>query len=113
MQDMRRNHPRFQGDHLAANLGLASRIDQLAQEKGVTAAQLALAWLLSRGPDIVPIPGVKSRSMIDDNARAAELDLTEVDCQALDAIAPHGGYGERFQSIDTHIGAESPEIAPP
>ncbi len=110
-QDMRAHHPRFQGQDFAANLELAEQVDRVAQAKGITPAQLALAWLLSRGPDIVPIPGVKGPSLVDDNARAAEVELTEEDLKTLDSIAPQGGHGARYQAIDTHIGAESPEIA--
>src|SRR6185369_8624417 len=73
--DWRRNHPRFQGENFGRNLELADRIRALAEAKGCTPAQLALAWLLSRGEDVVPIPGTRSAARLEENAAAVELRL--------------------------------------
>ena len=70
--DFRRTGPRFTGDNLEANLALAGKVEELAEEKGVTPAQLALAWVLAQGDDIVPIPGTKRRSYLEQNAAAAD-----------------------------------------
>ena len=77
--DFRRHHPRFQGENFQRNLELVQRIEQIAAEKQVTAGQLALAWVLSRGEDIVPIPGTKRRSYLEENVAAAEIELSEED----------------------------------
>ncbi len=95
--DTRRRHPRFQGANLQQNLGLVSRVTGLASDKGVTPAQLALAWLLHRGDDIVPIPGTRKPSRLDENAAAANIELSEADMAHLDEAAPVGaGAGERY-----------------
>ncbi len=73
--DFRRHHPRFQGENFKRNLELVERVEQIAQEKHVTAGQLALAWVLSRGEDIVPIPGTKRRSYLGENIAAADVEL--------------------------------------
>ena len=70
--DFRRNGPRFTGDNLEANLALAAKVEELAEEKGVTPAQLALAWVLAQGDDVVPIPGTKRRSYLEQNAAAVD-----------------------------------------
>ena len=77
--DFRRTGPRFTGANLEQNMQLASKVAQIAQDKGVTAAQLALAWVLSRGNDIVPIPGTKRRAYLEQNAQSTEVALTEDD----------------------------------
>jgi len=82
--DYRRFSPRFQGDNFQKNLDLVSRIEELAQAKGVTPAQLALAWVLAQGEDIVPIPGTKKVARIEENVAAAEVSLTQ---DELDEIA--------------------------
>src|SRR6202453_1495279 len=74
--DTRRNHPRFQGENFARNLQLVEKVKQLAKEKECTPSQLALAWLLAQGPDIIPIPGTKRRQFLEDNAGAANVKLT-------------------------------------
>jgi aryl-alcohol dehydrogenase-like predicted oxidoreductase len=95
--DSRRRHPRFQDENLAKNLGLVSRVTSLASEKGVTPAQLALAWLLHRGDDIVPIPGTTKITRLEENAAAAGIELTDADMAHLDEAAPLGaGAGERY-----------------
>jgi aryl-alcohol dehydrogenase-like predicted oxidoreductase len=86
--DFRRDHPRFQGDNLASNLALVERVRKLADEKGATPAQLAIAWLLAQGDDIVPIPGTKRRRWLEENVGALELRLGPDDLAAIDAAAP-------------------------
>jgi aryl-alcohol dehydrogenase-like predicted oxidoreductase len=93
--DYRRNSPRFQGENFEANLALADRIRELAQKRGCTPAQLALAWLLSQGPDIVPIPGTRKRSRLDENAAAVNLNLTEEEKRAIAAEIPQAA-GTRY-----------------
>jgi aryl-alcohol dehydrogenase-like predicted oxidoreductase len=95
--DWRRNNPRFQGDNFAKNLELVARIQRMAKEKNCTPAQLALAWLLAQGSDIVPIPGSRQRDRVEENAGAAEITLTRADLDALNAIAPRGvAAGSRY-----------------
>jgi aryl-alcohol dehydrogenase-like predicted oxidoreductase len=95
--DWRRGMPRFQGDNFAKNLELVEHITALAKAKGVTAAQLALAWVLARGEDIVPIPGTKRRSYLEDNLRAADITLTADELARIDTIAPAGvAVGTRY-----------------
>lgn len=86
--DWRRNNPRFQGENFQRNRALASRVQELARAKGCTPAQLALAWLLSRGDDIVPIPGSTRAERVEENARATGLALTRDEIAALDALGP-------------------------
>ena len=95
--DMRRaRFPRFADGNLEANLAIAARIGDIAAEKGVTAAQLALAWLLHQGPDIVPIPGTKRRVRLEENARAADLKLDGTDVARLEAaVSPDSVRGAR------------------
>jgi aryl-alcohol dehydrogenase-like predicted oxidoreductase len=88
--DYRRMSPRFQGENFEKNLELVARVQEIAKEKGVTASQLALAWTLAQGREIVPIPGTKRRNYLEENARAASLTLSPEDLKRLDEIAPHG-----------------------
>jgi len=88
--DYRRMSPRFQDDNFAKNLELVERIKQMAAAKGATASQLALAWVLARGNDIVPIPGTKRRKYLEENLAAVNVELTPQDLAQLDAIAPKG-----------------------
>jgi aryl-alcohol dehydrogenase-like predicted oxidoreductase len=88
--DWRRNNPRFQGENFERNLRLVARIEELAREKGCTPAQLALAWLLAQGPDIVPIPGSKHRQRLEENAAAVDVTLAKAELSELDEIAPKG-----------------------
>jgi aryl-alcohol dehydrogenase-like predicted oxidoreductase len=83
--DWRRNNPRFQGENLAHNLALVDAVNALAQQRGCTPAQLALAWLLSRGEQIVPIPGTRSSARLDENAAAAAIALTAQELRHIDA----------------------------
>jgi aryl-alcohol dehydrogenase-like predicted oxidoreductase len=89
--DFRKNHPRFSGENLDRNRRLADAVRELAEVKGCTPAQLALAWVLSRGDDVVPIPGTKRRSYLEQNAAAAEVELTADDLQRLDALGEAAG----------------------
>jgi aryl-alcohol dehydrogenase-like predicted oxidoreductase len=93
--DFRRTGPRFNGANLQANLRLADKVKELAAEKGVTPAQLAIAWLLARGDDIVPIPGTKRRSYLEQNAAAIDVELTADDLARIDADLPRTA-GERY-----------------
>jgi aryl-alcohol dehydrogenase-like predicted oxidoreductase len=95
--DYRRNHPRFQGENFQKNLDLVAKVKEMAREKGCTPSQLALAWLLALGPDIVPIPGTKRRKYLEENTRAADVALSAVDLRRLDAVAPLGvAAGPRY-----------------
>jgi aryl-alcohol dehydrogenase-like predicted oxidoreductase len=95
--DYRRNDPRFQGDNFDENSRIAARVLDLAKRKGATAAQVALAWLLGRGDDIVPIPGTKRRKYLEENVRGAELVLSAAENAELDAAAPRGATaGPRY-----------------
>jgi aryl-alcohol dehydrogenase-like predicted oxidoreductase len=95
--DWRHSSPRFQGENFQLNLDLVTKIEELAEKKKVKASQLALAWVLAQGDDIVPIPGTKRRSYLGENAAAAEIKLTQEELAALDAIAPRGAAkGERY-----------------
>ncbi len=81
--DFRRSGPRFTGENLKANQRLAAKVAEIAEEKGITPAQLALAWVLARGDDIVPIPGTKRRTYLEQNAAAAEIELSDDEFEAL------------------------------
>lgn len=89
-EDFRRNSPRFQGENFTRNLQLVDEVRAMAEQKGCTAGQLALAWVLARGADVVPIPGTKRRVYLEENVAACDLRLTEEDLARLDAIAPAG-----------------------
>ena len=98
--DSRRFHPRFQGENFAKNLHLVAKVRELAAAKRVTPSQLALAWVLARGDDIVPIPGTKRRSYLEENARALDISLTDEDLRAIDALAPKGvAAGTRYPEV--------------
>ncbi|MEU9289317.1 aldo/keto reductase [Streptomyces sp. NPDC048275] len=86
--DARRGAPRFQEVSLAANLSLVAELQKLAAELGVTAAQVSLAWVLAQGPDIVPVPGTKRRVYLDENIRAADLELTAQQLAAIEEAVP-------------------------
>ena len=95
--DNRRNHPRFQGENFSRNLALVERVRQIAAEKRCSPAQLALAWLLARGTDIVPIPGTKKRKYLEENVGALRVKLTPEDVRRIDEVAPKGiAAGERY-----------------
>jgi len=88
--DYRRNSPRFQGENFEKNLRLVRRVEEMAREKKRKPSQLALAWVLAQGEDIVPIPGTKRRSFLEENVAAVDLELNREDLRRLDEIFPHG-----------------------
>ncbi|CAH1193843.1 Aldo-keto reductase IolS [Paenibacillus auburnensis] len=95
--DYRRNSPRFQGDNFNKNLELVERIKQIAAEQEVQPSQLALAWLLAQGEDIVPIPGTKRTKYLEENVGALDIVLSEADLQRIDEVAPKGAAaGTRY-----------------
>jgi aryl-alcohol dehydrogenase-like predicted oxidoreductase len=95
--DYRRFSPRFQGENFQRNLALVERIRRMAEERGVTPAQLALAWVLAQGEDIVPIPGTKRSAYLEENAVASSISLSPEDLAGLDEIAPNGiAAGQRY-----------------
>jgi aryl-alcohol dehydrogenase-like predicted oxidoreductase len=95
--DMRRNLPRFQGENLDQNLKLVGHLEQMAAARQCTSSQLALAWLLAQGDDIVPIPGTKRRTYLESNAAAVNIHLTQDDRRALDqAFQPDAATGDRY-----------------
>jgi aryl-alcohol dehydrogenase-like predicted oxidoreductase len=95
--DIRRSHPRFQGQNFQRNLDLVARVQEMAREKGCTPAQLALAWVLAQGQDVVPIPGTKRRRYLEENAGALQVELSADDLARIDAVAPRGvAAGERY-----------------
>ncbi|MGZ4299942.1 MAG: aldo/keto reductase, partial [Solirubrobacteraceae bacterium] len=93
--DFRRHGPRFTGDNLDANLALARKVAEIAEAKGVTPAQLALAWVLAQGEDIVPIPGTKRREYLEQNAAAVDVELSAEDLARIDAEVPSAA-GDRY-----------------
>jgi len=98
--DWRRNNPRFQGDNFRRNLAMVDRVARVAARKGCTPAQLALAWVLAQGGDIVPIPGSKRRERLEENAAAADIRLTPEDLQEIDALLPPGmAAGTRYPEV--------------
>ena len=95
--DWRRTNPRFQGEQFQRNLAIADRIAELAREKGVTPAQLALAWVLAQREDIIPIPGTSSRQRLEENVRSVGAELTTQELNLLDEVAPKGAVaGDRY-----------------
>jgi aryl-alcohol dehydrogenase-like predicted oxidoreductase len=95
--DYRRNSPRFQGENFQKNLDLVAKIEEIARRKGSTPSQLALAWVLAQGDDIVPIPGTKRLGFLDENLGAANVSLTAEELRTIDAVLPAGAAaGERY-----------------
>jgi aryl-alcohol dehydrogenase-like predicted oxidoreductase len=93
--DFRRTQPRFQGENLEANRRIVAKLEEIAEEKGITSAQLALAWVLAQGEDIVPIPGTKRRKYLEENAAAAGIELSDEDLSRIDAELPEVA-GDRY-----------------
>ncbi len=98
--DRRRQFPRFQGGNFERNLELVERVTEIANEKGVSAGQLALAWVLHQGDDIVPIPGTKRRSYLEENAAAADITLSQEELDRIDKASPSGSAaGDRYPDM--------------
>jgi len=96
-EDYRRNSPRFQGENFQKNLDLVERVEEIAKRKQCSPAQLALAWLLAQGDDIVPIPGTKQRRYLEENIRSLEIELTPADLEQIEEVAPKGvAAGDRY-----------------
>jgi aryl-alcohol dehydrogenase-like predicted oxidoreductase len=95
--DYRRNSPRFQGEHFQKNLDLVAQVEQMAKEKGCTSGQLALAWVLAQGDDIIPIPGTKQRKYLEENVGALNVELTVDDLRRIEEVFPSGAAsGQRY-----------------
>jgi aryl-alcohol dehydrogenase-like predicted oxidoreductase len=100
--DFRRRGPRFQGENFQKNLDLVEKVEEIASEKGVTTSQLALAWVLAQGEDIVPIPGTKRVKYLEENVGAVDVELTEDDLRRLDEAFPKGvAAGDRYPDMST------------
>ena len=100
--DFRHRHPRFQDDNLTRNLELLGRLEEIARGKGVTPAQLALAWVLHQGADVVPIPGTKKRRYVEENVAAAAIELSDDELARLDEALPLGATaGQRYADMKT------------
>jgi aryl-alcohol dehydrogenase-like predicted oxidoreductase len=98
--DFRRSNPRFQGENFTQNLRLVDRVREIAEEKGVRPGQLALAWLFSRGDDVVPIPGTKRRRYLEENVAAERVTLTDDELGRLEEVAPRGAAaGDRYADM--------------
>jgi len=96
-EDYRRNSPRFQGENFQKNLDLVGRVGEIAKRKRCSPAQLALAWLLAQGDDIVPIPGTKQRRYLEENIRSLDIELTPADLEEIEEVAPKGvAAGDRY-----------------
>ncbi|HHQ4306525.1 TPA: aldo/keto reductase [Serratia fonticola] len=102
--DFRRDNPRFQGENFARNLELVTRVSELARQKGVTPSQLALAWVMAQGENIVPIPGTKRRRYLEENVAAAEITLSEQELAAIEAVFPQTGVaGARYTTVGMEL----------
>ena len=97
--DLRKRLPRFQGDNFTKNRALVDRLETFAADKGATPSQIALAWILAKGPDIVPIPGTKRRAYLESNATAVDIELAPDDVATLDALfPPDAAAGDRYNT---------------
>ncbi len=102
--DQRRNWPRFQGENFQKNLDLAEKVAEIAREKGCTASQLALAWVLAQGDDIVPIPGTKHKKYLEENVGAMGVKLSAEELRRLERVFPHGAAaGTRYPEQMMHL----------
>jgi len=100
--DFRKHNPRFQGENFQRNLDLVERVQEIAREKGATPAQLALAWVLSRGEDVIPIPGTKRRTYLEENAGAVDVEFTEDDLARIEEAVPKGATaGDRYTDMSS------------
>lgn len=112
--DFRKFQPRFQGENFAKNLELVDAVRSMANDKGCTAGQLALAWVMAQGEDVVPIPGTKRRTYLEENVAACEVSLSDADLKRLDDLAPKGvaaggRYGGAVAALNPAYG-DSPEL---
>ena len=97
--DWRRGNPRFQGEQFQRNLAVADTIGEIAREKGVTSAQLALAWVLAQGEEVIPIPGTSNAQRLEENVRSADVALTTDELNRLEQVAPEGvAAGDRYEA---------------
>ena len=102
--DFRRQSPRFQGENFAKNLAVLEQINLIAEEKGCTPSQLALAWLLAQGTDIVPIPGTTNLARLEENLAAPQVTLSKKELQRIETVAPHGvAAGQRYQPASMQL----------
>lgn len=100
--DYRRNAPRFQGENFDKNLQLVARVKEIAAEKGVVPGQLAIAWLLAQGDDIVPIPGTKRRTYLEENVAAVDITLTPAELERINEVAPKNiAAGDRYADMSS------------
>jgi aryl-alcohol dehydrogenase-like predicted oxidoreductase len=100
--DFRAHIPRFQGENFEKNLELVEKVKEIAHEKGVTASQLALAWVMAQGDDVVPIPGTTKVTNLEQNVAAADIELTDDDLARLDEVAPKGAAaGDRYADMSS------------
>ena len=102
--DYRRNNPRFVGENFGLNLKLVEQVKALAANKGCSPAQLALAWVLAQGEDVLPIPGTKRRSRLDENLGALDVQLSAAELKAIDAVfPPDAAAGSRYAEAMMHM----------
>jgi len=100
--DFRRHNPRFQAENFEANMAIVRRVREVAADKGVTPGQLALAWVLAQGPDVVPIPGTRHLAYLEENVAAIDIVLTEDELRRIDAAAPAGAaLGDRYPNMSS------------
>jgi aryl-alcohol dehydrogenase-like predicted oxidoreductase len=108
--DMRRHNPRFQGESFDKNLAVVREVQRLAEEKGVTAGQLALAWVLAQGDDVAPIPGTKRTGYLEENLAALDVSLSPDELAAVEAVAPKDGFdGDRYADM-RFVGGTTPAL---
>src|SRR4030081_1810126 len=110
--DYRKTTPRFQGENFQRNLDLVKRVEEIAREKRCTPAQLALAWVLAQGQDIVPIPGTQRRKYLQEHICALDVDLTTNDLERIDEVAPRDAFaGSRYPEAMMNLlrGSQSPK----
>lgn len=106
--DFRRTNPRFMGDNFAKNLALVEQVETLARAKGLTPSQLALAWVLAQGDDIVPIPGTKRRHYLEENIAALDVQLTPEELAAIEAIFPFAAAAGDYYGTESMATINNP-----
>jgi aryl-alcohol dehydrogenase-like predicted oxidoreductase len=100
--DFRKHHPRFQGENFQKNLELVERVKEIASEKGVAAGQLALAWVMAQGDDVVPIPGTTKVKNLEENVAAADIELSDDELTRIDEAVPKGfASGDRYADMSS------------